>query len=70
MLYVEDVDAMVSSAVAAGATLLMPAADQFWGDRMGSIADPFGHKWSIATHIEDVAPEEISRRAKAFCDQK
>lgn len=70
MLYVEDVDAIVSSAVAAGATLLMPVSDQFWGDRMGSIVDPFGHKWSIATHIEDVAPEEISRRAKAFCDQK
>lgn len=66
MLYVDDVDAVVNRAVAAGATLQMPVADQFWGDRMGSIIDPFGHKWSIATHVEDVSPEEISLRAKAL----
>jgi PhnB protein len=66
VLYVEDVDAVVKRAVEAGAKLLMPVADQFWGDRMGSVTDPFGHKWSIATHTEDVSPEEISTRAKAF----
>jgi PhnB protein len=65
MLYVEDVDEVVNRAVAAGASLLMPVADQFWGDRMGTFIDPFGHKWSVATHIEDVLPEEISTRAKA-----
>jgi PhnB protein len=48
----------------------MPVADQFWGDRMGTVADPFGHKWSIATHTDDVSPEEISKRAKALFDKK
>jgi len=66
MLYLEDVDIVVDRAVAAGATLIMPVADQFWGDRMGTISDPFGHKWSIATHTEDVAPEEIEVRSKAL----
>lgn len=66
VLYVEDVDTVVERAVAAGATLLMPVADQFWGDRMGTVADPFGHKWSIATHTEDVSPEEVSTRATAL----
>jgi PhnB protein len=66
MLYVEDADAVVNRAVAAGAKLLMPVADQFWGDRCGSVSDPFGHKWTIATHTEDVSPEEISTRAKAL----
>lgn len=70
MLYVEDVDRVVNSAVAAGATLQMPVADQFWGDRMGSVSDPFGHKWSIATHTEDVPPEEVTKRFKALCDKK
>lgn len=66
VLYVEDVDGVAARAVAAGATLLMPVADQFWGDRMGTVSDPFGHKWSIATHTEDVSPEEIQERAKGF----
>ena len=66
VLYVEDVDAVVNRAVAAGAKLLMPVADQFWGDRMGTVVDPFGHKWSVATHKEDVTPEEIGARAKAL----
>lgn len=70
MLYVEDVDAVVSRAVAAGAVLQMPVADQFWGDRMGSVADPFGHKWTIATHIEDVSPEVMRARFRAFCDNQ
>jgi PhnB protein len=68
VLYVEDVDAVVSRAIAAGAKAVMPVTDQFWGDRMGTVIDPFGHKWSIATHIEDVSPEEVSTRAAAlFC---
>jgi PhnB protein len=63
-MYVEDVDAVVQRAVAEGATVTMEVADQFWGDRFGSITDPFGHVWSIATHIEDVPPEEMAERAK------
>jgi PhnB protein len=66
MLYVEDVDRVVERAVAAGAKLLMPVADQFWGDRCGTVSDPFGHKWTVATHTEDVSPEEIGVRAKAL----
>jgi PhnB protein len=66
MLYVEDVDATVKQAVDAGATVTMEVGDQFWGDRMGSIADPFGHSWSIATHVEDVSPEEMEKRAAEF----
>ena len=64
-LYVEDVDAFVQRAVDAGATVSMEVADQFWGDRFGTITDPFGHSWSVATHIEDVPPEEMAERAKA-----
>jgi PhnB protein len=63
-MYVEDVDAVVNRAVDAGATVTMEVADQFWGDRFGSIADPFGHVWSIATHVEDVPPEEMAERAR------
>ena len=62
-LYVEDVDAVVKQAVEAGATITMEVADQFWGDRFGSVQDPFGHSWSIATHVEDVPPEEMAERA-------
>lgn len=58
-LYVENVDARVAQAVAAGATLTMAVADMFWGDRYGQVEDPFGHKWSIATHTRDLTPEEI-----------
>jgi PhnB protein len=64
-MYVEDVDAVVKQAVDAGGTISMEVADQFWGDRFGSITDPFGHVWSIATHVEDVPPEEMAERAKA-----
>jgi PhnB protein len=63
-MYVEDVDAVVKRAVDQGATVTMEVADQFWGDRFGSVTDPFGHSWSIATHVEDVPPEEIAERAK------
>jgi uncharacterized glyoxalase superfamily protein PhnB len=62
-LYVEDADKVFNQAVAAGATVTMPLADQFWGDRYGKLADPFGHQWSVATHKEDVAPEEMVKRA-------
>ena len=64
-MYVEDVDAVVKQAVDAGATVTMEVANQFWGDRFGTITDPFGHVWSIATHVEDVPPEEMAERAKA-----
>ena len=66
MLYQDDADRVVDRAVTAGATLLMPVADQFWGDRCGTVVDPFGHKWTVATHVEDVSPEEIASRAKAL----
>ncbi|MBP7146949.1 MAG: VOC family protein [Acidobacteria bacterium] len=62
LLYVEDVDARFQRAVAAGAKVLRPVEDQFYGDRTGTLADPFGHVWSIATHKEDVPPDEIKRR--------
>jgi PhnB protein len=65
MLYLENVDAVVERAVAAGAKLLMPVADQFYGDRMGGLEDPFGQVWYVATHTEDVSPEEMQRRAAA-----
>jgi PhnB protein len=64
-MYVEDVDAVVKQAVEAGATITMEVADQFWGDRYGAITYPFGHVWSIATHVEDVPPDEMAERAKA-----
>jgi PhnB protein len=64
-LYVEDVDAVFQQAVEAGATSTMPVDDMFWGDRFGSVTDPYGHSWSIATHVEDVPPEEIEERGKA-----
>jgi PhnB protein len=66
MLYVEDVDATVKQAVDNGATVTMEISDQFWGDRFGSITDPFGHSWSIATHVEDVSPEEMEKRSAEF----
>lgn len=66
-LYVEDVDAALARAVDAGATLTMAAADMFWGDRYGQVRDPFGHPWSIATHIRDVPPAEIEAASKTGC---
>ena len=64
-LYVpEDVDSLFNQAVGAGATVVMPLADQFWGDRYGQITDPFGHRWALGQHVEDVAPDEMERRAK------
>jgi len=64
-LYVEDVDATVARAVAAGAQITRAVQDQFYGDRSGSVTDPFGHVWSVSTHQEDVSTEEIERRAAA-----
>ncbi len=62
-LYVEDVDAVVEQAVAAGAKIKLPIEDKFYGDRVGSLEDPFGHAWHVATHREDVPPEELKKRA-------
>lgn len=62
LLYVEDVDAVVERTVAAGAKLLRPVEDQFYGDRTGTLTDPFGHVWTVATHKEDVSPEEMKKR--------
>jgi PhnB protein len=64
-LYVEDVDAVVQRAVDSGATVTVEVEDKFWGDRFGVVQDPFGHLWSVATHIEDVQPEEMEERARA-----
>lgn len=65
-LYVEDVDAAYRRAVAAGAKAVMPVQEMFWGDRMGSLEDPFGHRWSVATHTKDLSPEEIAKGACEF----
>ncbi|HEV8641351.1 MAG TPA: VOC family protein [Methylomirabilota bacterium] len=68
-MYVEDVDAVARQAIAAGAKVKRPVADQFYGDRLGTFEDPFGHTWHISTHIEDVSGEELDRRAKAAIAQ-
>jgi len=60
-IYVEDVDALVARAEKAGAKVTMPVAEQFWGDRYGKLEDPFGHHWSVATHVRDVTPEEMKK---------
>ena len=62
-LYVEDVDELFDRAVAAGASVIMPVGDQFWGDRYGMLSDPFGHRWSIASRIEDLSPRALQKRA-------
>jgi PhnB protein len=66
LLYVPNVDAVVNQAVAAGAKVERPVVDQFYGDRSGTILDPFGHKWTIATHKEDISPEEMNKRFEAY----
>ena len=66
MVYVEDVDATVKTALAAGAKLIRPVEDKFYGDRSGTIEDPFGHHWHVSTHKEDVPAEEMARRAAAM----
>jgi PhnB protein len=65
-LYVDDVDAVYKQAIDAGATSTMEPDDMFWGDRFGSVTDPFGHSWQIATHVEDVSPEEMAKRSEEF----
>jgi uncharacterized glyoxalase superfamily protein PhnB len=66
-LYVNDSDAVVAKAVRAGAKITMPLEDTFWGDRYGKLEDPFGHQWSIATHIRDVSSEEMKDAAAKMC---
>jgi len=68
-IYVENVDAVIQKAVESGAKMLRPIKDQFYGDRSGSLLDPFGHMWSVATHVEDVAPEEMRKRMTATMSQ-
>jgi PhnB protein len=68
-MYVENVDSVFDQAVKAGAKADKPPEDMFWGDRFGHLTDPFGHLWAIATHIEDVAPEEMRKRAQAAMAQ-
>jgi PhnB protein len=68
-LYVKDVDACFNRAVAAGAKALRPVQDQFYGDRSGTVEDPFGHFWTISTHKEDLSPEELRKRAEEFMKQ-
>jgi PhnB protein len=65
-LYVDDVDAFATRAVAAGAKVVFPVKDQFYGDRSGRLEDPYGHLWAVATHVEDVPPEEMQRRFDAM----
>lgn len=72
-LYVTDADEVFARAQAAGATVIMPVADRFWGDRYGLLRDPYGHRWSIATHQRDVTPEEMReavRRMSSGCPQR
>jgi PhnB protein len=64
-LYVHDVDAVIAKAVATGATVTMPVADTLWGDRLGTVRDPFGHAWSVATHLRDMSQSEIESAFKA-----
>ena len=68
-LYVPDVDKTVAKAVKAGATVMMPPQDMFWGDRFGRVTDPQGNNWSIGSRVEKVAPAEVTKRAKAFAKQ-
>jgi PhnB protein len=65
VVYTDDVDSAFKTALEAGGTETMPVTNQFWGDRMGTLTDPFGHKWSIATHVEDVPHEEYAERMAA-----
>jgi len=68
-LYVDNVDAVVKRAVAAGAKITMPVDDMFWGDRYGKLEDPFGHHWSVATHIRDVSPDEMKQAMTAAANK-
>ncbi len=70
LLYVADVDAQFAQAVSAGATVMRPVQDQFYGDRSGTLVDPFGHVWSLATHQENLSPAEMNARFDAFMKQQ
>jgi PhnB protein len=70
VLYVEDADAMFKQALSAGGKQTSPVQDQFWGDRSGTFSDPFGQKWTVCTHKEDVLPDEIEKRMKALPQRK
>jgi len=70
MIYVHDVDQFVKRAVDAGAKLVRPVENKFYGDRAGSLDDPFGHQWHFATHVEDVPPDEMAKRAEAYMKQQ
>ncbi len=70
LLYFEDADAILDKAVTAGAKVLRPMQNQFYGDRSGMFVDPFGHKWAVATHVEDVPPAELEKRAAAMFGKK
>ena len=70
LVYTDDVDALVNRAVAAGAKALTPVENKFYGDRSGSLEDPFGHQWHLSTHVEDVPPDEMAKRAEAFTKQQ
>lgn len=70
MIYVEDADAAYAQAVKAGAQAERPVKQEFWGDRIGTVVDPFGHKWSLSTHVEDVAPEEMQKRMESWMQQQ
>jgi PhnB protein len=69
MVYFDNVDTAFDKAVKAGCTVLMPLTNQFWGDRYGAVTDPFGHRWSLAQHVEDVDLEEMKKRQEAACKQ-
>ena len=69
-LYVENVDQFVAKATSAGAKVVMPVADMFWGDRYGVLEDPFGHKWSVATHMRDATPEEMQKAMQEMCSDQ
>jgi PhnB protein len=69
-LKVQDVDAFVKQAVSAGAKVLRPVENKFYGDRAGSLEDPFGHQWHFATHVEDVPPGDMAKRAETFMKQE
>ncbi len=66
-LHVRDADAVFAQAVEAGATVMMPVQEMFWGDRYGIVTDPFGHQWSVATHVRDVTPEEMAKAVTEMC---
>jgi PhnB protein len=67
IIYVENCDAAIKRAHDAGATVVMPAQDMFWGDRYGVVTDPFGHKWAFATHIKDLTPDQMQAAMKTAC---